>query len=727
MLRRLGWIVASYFTRPLFLVFFGAGLLATVLVWFGGQPYTSYEANYPRAPLPRLVVDSKATLEAVRREGRQAEVDAINLNFLWADMTLPKVRSTAPEGPTENIDFRPPDAAFFRIVREFPNLRDAFVTFWGDMTGAEELAKIPRLEYLTIDGAFEPDFSRLGPMVKLRRLELTIHRPPRDFEPRKTFPNLETVVFRTRNAVTDEVLAKMPELPKLQTLVLDFYPSGVPQTGLTREGFEALARCESLKTLYVGGWMPQDRTELVAMARRALPSLDIRPSQVMSSLPVIVLAWPAIFLAMSVGWGLSGQFRSPLSRLAPGFAASHALVAGGFCTAIVAVGAARLVAAGYAWLPATIAIGALVAAAIYSASADTSLPSPQELSRRLAGNGIKLGIFLGVLATLSSGSLGDAVLRGERPGRLALLGLVTVGTVALAADGLRRLGKSSSGGSFVERESFQRRMLLQTQFAAGWWFAVARRERQIDAWASGQPRWTWWNRVAHWRAGNAPFRIVPFMLLMLGFMVGTLVVIWSRLALPGQAQWSLTFDRFRPQCLLIAGMMLLGASSRVASAWRARVLTLPLEVLRPYDRRAMQDEMSVAYVFDMVPGALVLAAFEAIGINLDATWRVDWARAPIDFLIFFVVTLCVTVGLGAILVVVKRDWLVGVLCLTTAFLTVCAVAGLTVMQFDSPTQMMRGITPQAVERQLWLPALLGVGLAWEMRRRWLAMEIGSRA
>ncbi|MCH8923642.1 MAG: hypothetical protein IIA67_10915, partial [Planctomycetes bacterium] len=132
MFRRLGWIVASYATRPLILALVAGGLLFASITWFAKR-HTIYVPNYPVILGPQLLVDSKATLEAVRREGRQDEVDGINLNALWADIHLPKEVFESPR-PRE-VEFQPPGEAFFRILEEFPNLRNVAMTFYGKTTG----------------------------------------------------------------------------------------------------------------------------------------------------------------------------------------------------------------------------------------------------------------------------------------------------------------------------------------------------------------------------------------------------------------------------------------------------------------------------------------------------------------------------------------------------------------------------------------------------------------
>ncbi|MCH8054383.1 MAG: hypothetical protein IH895_10000 [Planctomycetes bacterium] len=323
--------------------------------------------------------------------------------------------------------------------------------------------------------------------------------------------------------------------------------------------------------------------------------------------------------------------------------------------------------------------------------------------------------------------LGDAILHGSRPWMLALLGLVAVAAIGVTVNDLHRRVKSSSSTSYLVCGGYRRQFLLRSQFVGGWTFALSRGEHQIDAWKSGRPRWTWWNRVRRWRVGNAPFRSVPVMLMFPGFFVA-FWFLFQRMSLRGPTRppWtSQDFSGLRAQFLVMVIALLLMTAGRAAYAWRARLLTLPLEFLRPYTRRALQNEMAVAFVLDLVPPVLVVAAIGAVGINLDSELRVAWERVPIDFLLAALACLAMTVGVGAVMVVVQRDWLVLVLILTIIIVTAVTVSLVTIAQV-SPEQMMQRLPPRVIEAQLCVTGAIGIVLAWLMRRRFMAMEIGSR-
>jgi hypothetical protein len=85
------------------------------------------------------------------------------------------------------------------------------------------------------------------------------------------------------------------------------------------------------------------------------------------------------------------------------------------------------------------------------------------------------------------------------------------------------------------------------------------------------------------------------------------------------------------------------------------------------------------------------------------------------------------VGLAAMMVVVKREWLAISLVLAVPVLLGMALMGLAILQADAPARMFGEVATRAFFRQLWIPGVLGAGLAYGMYRRWLAMGIGSRA
>jgi hypothetical protein len=728
MLRRIAWILASFFTRPLILVFCVGGL-AWSAQWIFANPRGSYQTAYPPLPKPRLSVDSVETLEAVRREGRQAEVDAINLNALWADMERRRLKFVPSRSPHEQVleGFKPPGEDFFRRLREFPNLRTVQLTLHGTLTGARAVAAVPALEYLSIDGSVfrnDADLSWLGGAGNLRYLDLSLFGAPVGVQALADLPRLETLVFRSRDQVTDDVLRQAAELPNLKTLVLAFYPTAASSDGLSEQGFAALAKSKSLKTLYVGGWTPEDRRTLFAMARRGAPGLDIQPALIARESPFgWFVLYPVGFLAAAIGVALSAWFRGPASHLAPHFAASHAGVALAMAAALVAFATWRLTKTFHDPLAATI-VSLAVVSTVCSMSSGGVLEG--QLAQRDRGRKwivrLKVLAFFALLGLLVAPSAGPAILRGEQPGLLTIVGVLGFASTILTIVTLRAFSGAPETAPSSARATRPSSILWQTQFRPGWMFATASVEDRIERWAEGRTAWTWWQRVARWRAGNPPLRIERILLVVLGLAV-LFVTVWTTILTDARLT---TLDLVRGPLLIMAGALMLGIAIRVAAAWRTRMLTLPLEVLRPYDRRVLQKEMAAAFLSDLVPLVLLLAAIVAVGLNLDATWHIAWKNVPTDFVLLAVCAFPLVAGLGAAMVVIRREWLAAVIAFTAPVLLAIAVGALVALQYQNPTQFVRA-GPRAFLTQLWVPALIGAGLAAWMYRRWLAMEIGTRA
>jgi hypothetical protein len=390
--------------------------------------------------------------------------------------------------------------------------------------------------------------------------------------------------------------------------------------------------------------------------------------------------------------------------------------------AVIAVAAWRLTKTFHDPLAATIASLAVVATVCSMASGGTTEGQlAQRQPRRKWVVWLKLLLFFALLGLLTRTQTGPAILRGERPWLLALLGCMAAASCALTVITLRGFVSAPETAPSPAREARPWSLTWQAQFRPGWMFATASAEDRIERWAEGHTAWTWWQRVQRWRAGNPPFRAERMVLSML-VLVALFITAMSTQFSDTRSSF---FDLVRSQFLIVSGFMCIGAAIRVAATWRARMLTLPLEVLRPCDRRVLQNEMAAAFLIELVPLVLLMAALEAVGLNIDATWRVAWNRVPGDFALLAVCVLPLVVGVGAVMVVVKREWLATLLLLAAPMLLAIAVGALVALQYQNPTQVVRA-GPRAFLTQLWAPAIIGAALAAWMYRRWLAMEIGAR-
>jgi hypothetical protein len=262
---------------------------------------------------------------------------------------------------------------------------------------------------------------------------------------------------------------------------------------------------------------------------------------------------------------------------------------------------------------------------------------------------------------------------------------------------------------------------MQSPLRATWLFSTTARERQIESWHQARGAFSWWRRVARWRAANPPLRTVQLAVVSALVMAGIFIAI--RVPLGGVPAPQST----RGMLSFLVCMTLLVTLGQAAMPWRMRMLTLPIELTRPYRRRELQNEWTAAFVMDLLPLALAAAAALAVCVNLDLALRVDWRTAVIDFAILAPVSLAVTLAVAGVMVVVKRDWLAVVLVMLVLFVNMMAVGWLTIFSFDTPRQMRETVTPRMVESWLWVPTVVCAALAWLMWRRFQRMEAGSRS
>ena len=245
-------------------------------------------------------------------------------------------------------DLEPPSDTFFNILEEFPNLRILMGTY-GHSCNARRFAKLSKLEYLTLRGAEVTNLESLSSLTNLKRLDWDVIKPPVGIDSLATLPELETLVFTSRLAVGDSLLTTVTRFPHLKMLVLGFsnmplppnwpagrkFDDGMPP--ITEAGMNALSTAPSLKTLYVGGNVPDDQDTLLQMAER-IRQLQVYPALVQGSSAkagALLTFFPCVVFALAIGLQLRSQFQGPITRLAPNFRSAHAVVTVVFCLLIV--------------------------------------------------------------------------------------------------------------------------------------------------------------------------------------------------------------------------------------------------------------------------------------------------------------------------------------------------------------------------------------------------------
>ncbi|MBI2823751.1 MAG: hypothetical protein HYX69_03555 [Planctomycetia bacterium] len=719
--RRAWWIIVSYLTRPIIWAVVGFAIVMLGIDLFAGRGRSSFMWTYPQPPGPTLQINSRGKLESVRKVRREGEVDAIMLSALWFDMHRNGVeqRKGAPPAARPVQGIPAPTEDYYRVLDEFPNLRQVEYTCFGEPIGFDRVTQLAGVEYLTVDGVCALDFARLSPLRQLRELIVQTSQPPEHVAALAKLPRLETVVFRSRLAINDDVLAELAELPHLKVLVLDFGYQHPSEPRLTKAGFDALASAPALETLYVGG-RPEWSDDQIALARAAMADrkVVVEPAVALSAFspPEFLHFLPFAIFAAVVGAQLSSQFRSPARRLAPGFTASHALVGIGLCVTIAALCAARFVATGTV-LASAIAVSAAGIASAVGGTALTSLVPSYEVKGTKWWSLLPSAVGLGLMAMLFHPALSDQVLRHPDRRVLAVLWLAAIACVAATAWALRNLVFWSTSLPITARNAGQPSDMWAGRFREGWWSAGGDREQRIEAWSGRSASdWTWWQRIARWQIGNPPLRMVRLSLFMVAMVLaGQYGILWLA-GMSDKVSWSTGL-------CFAAWMILAQTTMQIAGMWRMRLAVLPLEMTRPVARGALQREWIAAYIADLAPSTAVAAASGALAVNMAAPTAIDWPSLPLDFLILFPAALTLAIGVGSLLIVVRRFWLALLVVFGVIWLTAVALVGMTVVRGGGPGSLTAAdFSRQMMEGQSWILAAIGAVLAAFAARRWMRME-----
>jgi hypothetical protein len=429
---------------------------------------------------------------------------------------------------------------------------------------------------------------------------------------------------------------------------------------------------------------------------------------------LIAVMVPYVCFAHAIGTQLSSQFLGSNSRLVPRFVANHALVGIVLASCVIALGAARLITEGLTLTAAIAASAALVTTTIAQSVASAWTTKKVRLQETQRLTWIARVSFVCVTYVLTIATLSEH----RRPfllnSPIVVVGfsLVTCVASVLAGWTLAHLVEWSSGSSSLERRNRMSPAWLGTGGSSPLVFALSalateKRERRIEALLPTATNSSWWRRVQRWRLGNPPSGFLRFMLVMLG------------------VTFVLTLGRLGFTFVFLANLILLVMSGEVARIWRARLLVLPLEFLRPYSRRAIQRELAAAFALELFPIAVLFAIVQAIAINLEATVPVQWQSVVSSFLIFLTLGYSWILA-GAALSVVEEIWVAIVLFPALLLANVFGVLVLLLLQPGHGDSLASYVTLEMVQTQLWLPVLTGAILCWILRRRWLKIEIGQR-
>ncbi|MES1213153.1 MAG: hypothetical protein ABUL64_01065, partial [Singulisphaera sp.] len=559
----------------------------------------------------------------------------------------------------------------------------------------------------------------------LRYLTFSSFQPPQNVAALARLPRLTTIVFDSRAAVDDAILAELAKLPQLQTLAIDVPPTNQYNKPLTSAGFAALATSPSLTNIYVGGWKPESVAEYLPLARAALPNKSVQSSRkhVSPVPPHFFYVIPFVGIAAIIGIQLSSQFRSPMRLVTPGFTRDHALFALGLAV-LASVGCAtRLIVAG-ALPSAAITFATLIVTTMVAGTALTSLLTGttfqlQGLARAIPALNV---VLIGLFVVLYVPEWATYLFQSGDPRVLVALISATAASAILLVGLFRNIVYWAAGATSLPTRQERTGLNWGAMYRDNWQFAGSRRELQIDTLSNLRPKdMPWWRCVERWRLANSPLRVIRNTMYMSAFFVLFQFLVFRSSAINNADP--------RPIVVFGAQFVLIQMAMQVGVLWRARMLTLTLESTRPCSRRTLRYEWMAAFLIDLLPGVLLVTLLAAIGLNWRPPLEVAWQAVPRTVVMIVPAAVALAVAIAAIIALVERMWLAFACAMGmifTAPLAVLCTIGLraVISRQDVPSPRAFG---QLFESQAWGAAILGAIVILIMARRFFTFEVGRRA
>jgi len=230
----------------------------------------------PRVEFPPSAVKEFAELQDIRKAGKQAEVQYLELGW----MTEFLKRTTPPDANDK-------PALSLLFLKEFKNLKGLNVNYLT-LTEDElqEIGQCHLLTELSLSGIeiVEPSGKKhrlqgselryLNGLTNLEVLDLSQSEFSGGLQDLAGLPRLHTLILSSFEHLNDASVAQLKELPHLRTLILaPVYMNGSKIT-ITDAGLASLKELPSLQTLYVGyhgKWsMPIDKL------RALLPAVAVK-------------------------------------------------------------------------------------------------------------------------------------------------------------------------------------------------------------------------------------------------------------------------------------------------------------------------------------------------------------------------------------------------------------------------------------------------------------------
>lgn len=716
------WVLMTYLTRPLVWLMLAGAIIFFVFSIVGMLGRTQSKAMYPEPPRPRLLVNTKASLDKVRAAGRQDQVDAIDLERLWGDMG--KQMRWDPVQQREAPSLSKPDDNFYEILREFPNVRQVrWGSFGGDVP-VEEFARLSHLECLTISMGFgvvnkQGTLARLASLRNLRLLELSVFSPLDHFDSLAAWPSLQTIVFRSTRDVDDQVLEEMARLPHLKTVVIDILDTPQQDLPFSTAGFEALAKSPTLEKLYLGGRSPGDHERLLASAAPAFLGRTIytaRAEQPMQ-FPFIARIAPAFLLAGAIGFQLASQFRSPGSRLMPGFVTVHAQVAIALALSVVGLVTLGLMVSGGQPLAACLATTTIVSlfiAAMLNNSASSLSPGPRWKPRQVIVM-LCLFAFFGVVFLPD---FDERVLIHPAPTTLLAMAAASTLFIVVIVATFRQLPLelvTPFNFPFDTRQQLPAFDFTGSKPAVRGMVNLVAGEQRIERLPKISTQRDVWSRAQHWRAANQPLRNIVLAL----FFLAMSVIMYVGFQFIMQAGIDFLFQQM--SIMSLSGLLALALM--VGGQWRNRMLVLPIEVLRPVSQHSLRREWALGLVLDLLPVAAIMSLAFAVAQSYLQEQRFSASFVVYFSVLVFIAAYPVSVMMASIFAIIERQWLafgaaLGVFMLLT-FAVVPAI-------FIVPTLGHRAGV-KIIPTLFWLPAMIAGAVCYIAWLRWQRQQCDRRA
>jgi len=248
--------------------------------------------NTPMFKLPRLAVRDYASLEAIRKQGKQKTINYMVLGWMPEFIENPPRPAGVPadqvqvEVPDDWKPVRSPDSARLAFLAEFPNLKGLQLDhLFLTQKDLDIIGKCMKLEQLSLNGVqileqsprrrlSGNDLQKLRGLTSLKVLDLGQSNFVGGLHNLSELPHLRKLFLGSFEHLNDKSVAELQELPHLDTLILAPIYSTNPEKTVTEVGLLSLQKIPRLKTLYVG-WHGK-WTMPVNELRKILPNVKIK-------------------------------------------------------------------------------------------------------------------------------------------------------------------------------------------------------------------------------------------------------------------------------------------------------------------------------------------------------------------------------------------------------------------------------------------------------------------